>query len=388
MRPSCRSRARRPCAAALVHRRRRCARSAGPPRRAAARPSSSFVPSRRTTNGTVGLIWSNASIRPLATSSQRVMPPKMLNSTALTFGLERITSTACGDRLGLRAAAGVEEVRRLAAGLGDDVERRHHEPGAVAEDADVAVELDVGQPALLGHLLLRVLGAGVAQRGVVGVAEERVVVERDLRVERHDLAVGRDDQRVDLDEHRLLGDERVVELARAARRPGGRRRRRRRPRRRAGGRGSPGSRAAGRRAGARSRRGRSSATSSMSMPPFVESMTSGALARAVEDDRGVVLGGDVRGGLDPHLVDGEAADVHAEDGAARARAPRRASLASLMPPALPRPPISTCALTTHGVADLVGRGDRLVDGRAPARRWARGRRGGRRAACPGTREGP
>ena len=62
----------------------------------------------------------------------------------------------------------------------------HHEPGAVAEDADVAVELDVGQAALLGHLLLRVLGAGVAQLGVVGVAEERVAVERDLRVERLD----------------------------------------------------------------------------------------------------------------------------------------------------------------------------------------------------------
>src|SRR5215217_752125 len=58
------------------------------------RPSTSFVPSSRTTNGTVGLTTSNASIRPLATSSQRVMPPKMLNSTALTFGLERITSTA------------------------------------------------------------------------------------------------------------------------------------------------------------------------------------------------------------------------------------------------------------------------------------------------------
>ena len=37
------------------------------------------------------------------------------------------------------------------------------------------------------------------------------------------------------------------------------------------------------------------------------------LGRAVEDDRGVVLGGDVGGRLDPHLVDGEAADVHAED---------------------------------------------------------------------------
>src|SRR4051794_11302127 len=60
-----------------------------------ARPSLSFVPSRRTTNGTVGLICANASIRPFATSSQRVMPPKMLNSTAVTFLLERIPSTAC-----------------------------------------------------------------------------------------------------------------------------------------------------------------------------------------------------------------------------------------------------------------------------------------------------
>ena len=108
--PSCRP------APRLARRRRasspRRARWAGPPRPAGARPSSSLVPSRRTTNGTVGLIWSNASIRPLATSSQRVMPPKMLNSTALTFASERITSTALRDRLGLRAAAGVEEVRR------------------------------------------------------------------------------------------------------------------------------------------------------------------------------------------------------------------------------------------------------------------------------------
>src|SRR5581483_7459020 len=34
------------------------------------RPSTSLVPSRRTTKGTVGLIWWKASIRPLATSSQ------------------------------------------------------------------------------------------------------------------------------------------------------------------------------------------------------------------------------------------------------------------------------------------------------------------------------
>ena len=37
------------------------------------------------------------------------------------------------------------------------------------------------------------------------------------------------------------------------------------------------------------------------------------LRAAVEDDRGVVLGGDVGGTLDPDLLDLEAADVHAED---------------------------------------------------------------------------
>ena len=188
-----------------------CARSGGWPRRAAPGPPCRSCRPGGPRTGTVGLIWANASIRPLATSSQRVMPPKMLNSTAVTFSLERITSTALRDRLGARAAARVEEVRGRAAGLGDDVQRRHHEPGAVAEDADVAVELDERQAALAGHLLLRVLGRDVAQRGVVRVAEERVVVERHLRVQRRDLAVGRDDQRVDLDEHRLFLDEGVVE---------------------------------------------------------------------------------------------------------------------------------------------------------------------------------
>ena len=45
--------------------------------------------------GPQGLISSKAAIRPLATSSQRVMPPKMLKSTAFTESLARISSTAC-----------------------------------------------------------------------------------------------------------------------------------------------------------------------------------------------------------------------------------------------------------------------------------------------------
>ena len=36
------------------------------------------------------------------------------------------------------------------------------------------------------------------------------------------------------------------------------------------------------------------------------------------------------------------------------------SSASLIPPALPRPPVSTCALTTTGPAELLGRGARLL----------------------------
>ena len=48
-----------------------------------------------------------------------------------------------------------------------------------------AVELHVGEPALMRHLLLRVLSGGIAQRRVVGMPVERVAVERDLRVERH-----------------------------------------------------------------------------------------------------------------------------------------------------------------------------------------------------------
>ena len=140
---------------------------------------------------------------PLATSSQRVMPPKMLKRIAVDLlvggdHLERVD-----DRVGLGAAAGVEEVGGVAAGLGDDVEGGHAEPGAVAEDADVAVELDVGEALLLRHLLLRVLDRDVLELGEVLVAEERRVVDRHLRVERDHVPVLGDHQRVDLDQGRV-----------------------------------------------------------------------------------------------------------------------------------------------------------------------------------------
>ena len=57
----------------------------------------------------------------------------------------------------------------------------------------------------------RIGRAGVTHFGDVRVAEERVVVDGELRVERTHLALGRDDQRVDLAEHRVGFDERGVE---------------------------------------------------------------------------------------------------------------------------------------------------------------------------------
>jgi len=49
--------------------------------------------------------------------------------------------------------------------------------------------------------------------GHVGMAEQRVVVDRELRVERLHLAGRRDDQRVDLAQHRVLVDERGIQAS-------------------------------------------------------------------------------------------------------------------------------------------------------------------------------
>ena len=76
----------------------------------------------------------------------------------------------------------------------------------------VAVELDVRDAALARHLLLRVGGRDVAHLRDVGVPEQRVVVDRDLRVGGDDLALAVITQRVDLDQHGVVLEEHVVRL--------------------------------------------------------------------------------------------------------------------------------------------------------------------------------
>ena len=91
--------------------------------------------------------------------------------------------------------------------------------------------------------------------------------------------------------------------------------------------------------------------------------------------------------VDEHPVHDVALDVQAEDVGGAVATPPAASAASLTPPALPRPPVFTWALTTTAA-------DALRPPPAPLRRDARPRRAGRarrasrRGPSPGTRTGP
>ncbi len=156
------------------------------------RPSSAFVPSSLTTMGSVIPVRSIAERSPRATSSPRVMPPKMLNKHALDLLVGGDDVEGRRDLLRVGPAADVAEVGGLAAGLGHHVERAHHEPRPVAQDAHVAVELDVLQADLLRPLLLRVGGLNVVQLGYVLVPVQAGVVHRYLGVERQDAPVLRE----------------------------------------------------------------------------------------------------------------------------------------------------------------------------------------------------
>src|SRR5215207_5507062 len=104
------------------------------------------------------------------------------------------------DLLGVGPATDVAEVGGFSVGLGDDVQRAHHQPSPVAEDADVAVELDVLKPDLLRPFLLRVCGLDVVQPGYVFMPVQTGVIHRYLRVQRQDAPLPGNDERVDLDQ--------------------------------------------------------------------------------------------------------------------------------------------------------------------------------------------
>ena len=188
------------------------------------RPSSALVPSRRMTIGARRSTRDSASTIPLATSSPRVMPPKMLMKIERTRLVEVDDLERGRHHVGVGAAADVEEVGRPATDLVDDVERAHGQAGAVGDDADRTLEADVLQALVPGQALALVQLLGRRELLPLRVAEGGVVVEADLGVEGVHLAGRLEDQRVDLGEVAVALGVAAVELAR-----GSRPRRRRRP---------------------------------------------------------------------------------------------------------------------------------------------------------------
>ena len=178
------------------------------------------------------------------------------------------------------------------------------------------------------------------------MAEESRVVDRHLRVESADDAVRRHDQRVDLAERRVALDEAPVERLRdpldllALRLVGNPREQLARVMRLV-----PLERID---VHARERR-RVLGRDLLDLDPAVGREHEERLpGPAVERHREVVLARDLGGRLDPEPLDAVPADVETEDLARARPEPRPDPAASFTPPAFPRPPVSTWALTTTG----------------------------------------
>ena len=100
------------------------------------RPSSTLVPARRTTSGTrksLGRLH-DALRHPVAAVDAR----EDVHQDRLDVAVGEHEVEGRGHALGRRAAADVEEVRGLAAGVLDHVHGRHRETRAVDDAADVA----------------------------------------------------------------------------------------------------------------------------------------------------------------------------------------------------------------------------------------------------------
>ncbi|COW19139.1 Uncharacterised protein [Mycobacterium tuberculosis] len=122
-----------------------------------------------------------------------------------------------GHHLGRSAAADIQEVGRLDSavlltGIRDDVESRHHQARAIADDPHLTVQLDVVEVVLLGLQLQWIGGSSILELGMARLTEIGVAVEGDLGIQREDLVVRRPHQRVDLNQRRVLGDEELPQL--------------------------------------------------------------------------------------------------------------------------------------------------------------------------------
>ena len=190
------------------------------------RPSSALLPSRRTTSG-----LSIVSPRPehlergddaVGDRVARGDAAEDVDEHAADLRVAQDDLEAVGHDLCGGAAADVEEVGRLhaaelLAGVGDDVERGHDEARAVADDADLAVELDVVEVLLLGGASSGSAASLSSRPRGRGDGRPRSRRGSPCRRGRGPRRRGAH-QRVDLDERGVLVDEDVPELLTARRR--------------------------------------------------------------------------------------------------------------------------------------------------------------------------
>ena len=236
---------------------------------------------------------------PFATSSPRVMPPKMLMKIDFTLGSVLMTSSAPA----ITSALAPPPMSRKLAGSPPTWLTTSHvlmaSPAPLAMMPTVPSSPMYCRPFSLASRSRSSSSSRPPELVPLGMAERGVVVERHLGVERVHLALGREDERVDLDQIGVALDvaapqlqqdvdgavaRRGIEVAR--RRPNAGRR----PR------SSPSTGSTWRRAMAS---GASAATCSMSTPPSRRQHAEVQLGPAVEGEAGVVLLGDVGRVLDP-----------------------------------------------------------------------------------------
>jgi hypothetical protein len=148
-------------------------------------------------------------------------PAEDIEQDGLDLGIAGDDPEGVDDLLRIRAAADIQEVGRLAAVVLHQVHGGHGQAGAVDHAADVAVELDEGEPGMAGRYLGGGLRRLVPQRGQVGTPVEFVVVNGDLGVQCQHRAVRRGHQRVDLGERRPIGHEGAIERRHDLRRGAG-----------------------------------------------------------------------------------------------------------------------------------------------------------------------
>ena len=115
-------------------------------------------------------------------------------------------------------AAHIQKVRGRAAGVLNNVHRRHGQARAVHHAGNGAIQLDVVERVLARFHFQRIFLGRIAQRLDVRMAEERVVVKVDLRVEGEQLVVLGGDEGIDFDQRGVRIDDRLVQALEEAHR--------------------------------------------------------------------------------------------------------------------------------------------------------------------------